>query len=225
MCKCDPDKNITRMSRVLYWGSGSAPCWRVQVALEEKGLEYESKLVSFSNKEHKSPEVLALNPRGQLPTFKDGDAVVNESLAVLLYLQMKYPQKSLMPQDKMPQVLQRLQEGANLDGAMRGVAIAKRNGDEPGSPAFEEKLEALKKELQYWEGYLDEGQGYLVGDSLTLADLNAGLTILYLQRLGASYNDFLHIKQYAEKLKAVPSIDKTWPPHWRESPNQDWLKL
>ena len=86
------------MSRVLYWTSGSPPCWRVQIALEEKGLKYESKLISLSKsgtpllksvlltvtvcndviqcraadfytaEEHKSDEVLALNPRGQVST-------------------------------------------------------------------------------------------------------------------------------------------------------------
>ncbi len=34
--------------RVLYWGSGSTPCWRVQIALAEKDLPYESKLMQFS---------------------------------------------------------------------------------------------------------------------------------------------------------------------------------
>ncbi len=35
--------------RVLIWGSGSAPCWRVMIALEEKGLKYESKQIEFSS--------------------------------------------------------------------------------------------------------------------------------------------------------------------------------
>ncbi len=47
--------------------------------------------------EHKSEEILKLNPRGQVPTFVDGDVVVNESLAALLYIQDKYPSPSLLP--------------------------------------------------------------------------------------------------------------------------------
>jgi glutathione S-transferase len=34
--------------RKIYWGSGSAPAWRVLIALKEKGLEYENKLIEFS---------------------------------------------------------------------------------------------------------------------------------------------------------------------------------
>jgi glutathione S-transferase len=54
---------------------------------------------------HKSPEIQALNPRGQVPTFKDGDIVVNESLAILLYLEDAYPEPSLLPKDKKDRAL------------------------------------------------------------------------------------------------------------------------
>jgi len=51
----------------LYWGSGSPPCWRAMLVLEEKGLSgYPNKLVSFEKKEHKSEEILKWNPRGQV---------------------------------------------------------------------------------------------------------------------------------------------------------------
>lgn len=53
----------------LFWGSGSPPCWRVMLALEEKGLSgYANKLVSFDKGEHKSEEILKWNPRGQVKT-------------------------------------------------------------------------------------------------------------------------------------------------------------
>ena len=50
----------------LYWGSGSTPCWRIQLVLEEKNIPYESKLLSFDKNEHKSEEIMKLNPRGQV---------------------------------------------------------------------------------------------------------------------------------------------------------------
>ena len=49
--------------------------------------------------EHKCDEVKALNPRVQLPTFKDGDAIVNESCGILMYLESQYPEKPLLPSD------------------------------------------------------------------------------------------------------------------------------
>ena len=64
----------------LYWGRSSAYCWRVLLALEHKGLEYRSHLLQFDRQEHKAPQMLAMNPRGQLPVLRDGDYVVFESV-------------------------------------------------------------------------------------------------------------------------------------------------
>ena len=79
----------------VYWGSGSPYSWRVLLALEHKRLAYTSHLLQFSKQEHKSPHMLALNFRGRVPVLKDGDYVVFESLAVLYYLDLKYPEPPL----------------------------------------------------------------------------------------------------------------------------------
>ena len=79
----------------VFWGSGSPYSWRVLLALEYKRLPYTSHLLQFSKQEHKSPHMLALNPRGRVPTLKDGDYVVFESLAVMYYLDRKYPARPL----------------------------------------------------------------------------------------------------------------------------------
>lgn len=56
----------------LLWGAGSR-CWRIMIALEEKGLAgYNQKLLSFDKGEHKSPEVLSINPRGQVGRVDKG---------------------------------------------------------------------------------------------------------------------------------------------------------
>ena len=79
----------------VYWGSGSPYSWRVLLALEHKGLAYTGHLLQLAMQEHKSPHMLALNPRGRVPVLKDGDYVVFESLAVLYYLDRKYPAQPL----------------------------------------------------------------------------------------------------------------------------------
>jgi glutathione S-transferase len=75
----------------FYWGSGSTPCWRVALALEFKGLTYNSHLLHFDLQEHKSPQMLAMNFRGRLPVLRDNDYVVFESLAILYYLDRNTP--------------------------------------------------------------------------------------------------------------------------------------
>ncbi len=83
------------MAIELYWGSGSPFAWRVMLTLEVKGLKYESKLLEFSKGEHKTPAYLRLNPRGKVPTLKDGEFVVYESIAIMAYLDRKYPDPPL----------------------------------------------------------------------------------------------------------------------------------
>src|SRR5215475_13683611 len=79
----------------LYWSSGSPFSWRVMLTLEVKGLAYESKLLEFSKGQNKSPAYLRLNPRGKVPTLKDGDFVLYESLAIMSYLDRKNPDPPL----------------------------------------------------------------------------------------------------------------------------------
>ena len=55
--------------------------------------------------EHKGPEIMALNPRGQVPTLVDGDIIVGESLAALLYLDDAYPEHPLLPSSKKERAL------------------------------------------------------------------------------------------------------------------------
>ena len=83
------------MTIELYWGSGSPYSWRVQLALEYKRLPYESHQLQFSKQEHKSPQMLRMNPRGRVPVLKDGGFIVFESLACLLYLDRRYPEPPL----------------------------------------------------------------------------------------------------------------------------------
>ena len=81
-----------------------------RVALLSKlGSPSTSVVVSYQScvaaEEHKEPEYLALNPRGQMPILIDGDTVVCESLASLLYLDEAYPEHPLLPSDRQQRAL------------------------------------------------------------------------------------------------------------------------
>lgn len=82
--------------------------------------------------ELKSDEVLAINPRGQAPTFKDGDVIVNESMALMQYVEEAYPEPPLLPHaaDKVERALayQRFHETSTLYSALGPIFIAKMTG-------------------------------------------------------------------------------------------------
>ncbi|KAH9684303.1 glutathione S-transferase Z1 [Citrus sinensis] len=62
-------------------------------------LEYEYKAVNLVKGEQFSPEFLKINPIGYVPALVDGDFVVSDSFAILMYLEEKYPQPPLLPSD------------------------------------------------------------------------------------------------------------------------------
>jgi glutathione S-transferase len=71
----------------------------VRWTLQELGVGFEAVTVNMLKGEHRSPEFLKINPAGKLPVLVDGDLVLTESIAIVLYLAEKYAGKGLMPAD------------------------------------------------------------------------------------------------------------------------------
>jgi glutathione S-transferase len=59
--------------------------------LEHKALPYEFRLVSFSNRDHKTPEYLSKNPRRRVPLLEHDGFAIYESHAILTYLDAAFP--------------------------------------------------------------------------------------------------------------------------------------
>ncbi len=70
---------------------------RVRWTLQELGVDFEAVTVNMLKGEHRSPEFLKVNPAGKLPVLVDGDLVLTESIAIVLYLAEKYADKGLIP--------------------------------------------------------------------------------------------------------------------------------
>ncbi|XP_069555664.1 glutathione S-transferase A-like [Brachyistius frenatus] len=215
-------------SMSLLWAAGSAPCWRVMIALEEKKLHgYKHKLLSFEKMEHKSQEVLEINPRGQVPAFKHGDNTLNESSAACLYLenQFKSQGNKLTPDGPAEQALmyQRLMEGVNLTDVLNSVIYYDWfvPEGERHDLAVKRTRDALTTELQLWEGYLQKvaAGSYLAGGAFSLADVIVFPNVAYAFRFGLSAGRYPKLAKYYSLLKDRPSIKTSWPPHWTPSPH------
>src|SRR6266436_1584450 len=72
---------------------------RARWTLQERGVEFEPITVNLVAGEHRRPEFLKINPAGKLPVLVDGDLVLTESVAIVLYLADKYPENGLLPAD------------------------------------------------------------------------------------------------------------------------------
>ena len=86
------------MSRPIlydYWRSSAA--YRVRIALNLKGVDYESRPVNLLEGEQQSDEYRALNPQGLVPMLEIDGHRLTQSLAIINYLDVRYPNQPLIP--------------------------------------------------------------------------------------------------------------------------------
>jgi glutathione S-transferase len=84
------------MSLKLYYASGACS-FVPHTALELAGASYEPVPIKLHRGEQRTPEYLALNPRGQVPVLVDDGEVVTQIVAIAQHLDAKYPQAGLLP--------------------------------------------------------------------------------------------------------------------------------
>ncbi len=70
---------------------------RARWTLQELGVAFESVTVDLRSGENRRPELLKLNPAAKVPVLVDGERVLSESVAIVLYLAEKYPRAGLLP--------------------------------------------------------------------------------------------------------------------------------
>ena len=78
-----------------YWRSSAA--YRVRIALNLKGVDYESRQVDLREDAQKSDEYRALNPQGLVPMLEIDGHRLTQSLAIINYLDLRYPNQPLIP--------------------------------------------------------------------------------------------------------------------------------
>lgn len=163
---------------MILYGSTLSPFVRKVMAFaSEKGIEIELQPTGFPNP---VPAFCEASPFRKMPALVDGDFCLPDSSAIVHYLEAKYPEPALIPAD--PRERGRtiwFDEFADtiLFGCGQKVffnrVVAPRFLGRPGDEAVAEA--ALRDEwppiLDYLEKVVPEGNGYLVGDRLTLADI------------------------------------------------------
>lgn len=86
----------------LYGYELSGNSYKAKLMLSLLGLDYEWIKVDLMAGEHKKPEFLALNPFGQVPLLVDGDVVIADAQAILVYLARQYGQQQWLPLEAEP---------------------------------------------------------------------------------------------------------------------------
>jgi glutathione S-transferase len=220
------------MALELWWGSGSPYSWRALLALEYKQLPYVSHVVQFAKQEHKSPQMLKMNPRGRVPVLKDGDYECFESLAILEYLDRKHPTPPLFgtsPEEAgtIMRVICEYQSYAE-EHIQKIIYAILFQGAEARAEEVERAMGYVMAEARTIESRLSTSS-WLVGEAFCAADIVVypGLQMLLrvldrreAEDLRARFlpleANFPAIAAWAQRIAALPGYERTYPPHWKE---------
>jgi maleylacetoacetate isomerase len=85
------------MKLYSFWRSSAA--YRVRIVLNLKGLDYEIISKRLRQGEHRTSDYLDMNPQGLVPSLDDGSVVLSQSLAIIEYLEERFPSPRLLPAD------------------------------------------------------------------------------------------------------------------------------
>jgi glutathione S-transferase len=178
----------------LYSGPLSLFSRKVEIALREKGLPFERVMVPFTQSQGyspKHPDVLAANPKGQVPVLIDQGLTLYDSTVILEYLEDAYPNPPLYPRAAAERARCRLFDVFADEIMLVPLrALMHRAGPRPPDPerwaADEAKAKRAEAALEDHLAELDQqlrGTPYLCG-AFSAADISVFMAVLYCQRLG-----------------------------------------
>ena len=200
---------------MILYGSSLSPFVRKVLAFAaEKGIELDVHPVGPGDP---NPDFRAASPFGKMPALADGDYRLADSSAIIHYLEALKPDPALIPADaKLRGKTIWYDEFADTILAGCGAkmffnrVVAPRFMNRPGDDAAADKAEReeLPPILDYLETVVPDGDGYLVGDGLTLADIAVASPFANLGHLGCDLGQARHPRTcaYVERILARPSF-------------------
>ena len=200
----------------LYYNPISPNVRRVRLAAAVLGIQLEEKLVDFSKGEHKSPDYLALNPNGAVPMLVDGDFVLTESRAIMQYLASKKPESGLLPRDEAARAdVTRWQfwDAAHFSPQLGTLAFEKvikvmMGMGEPDQGKIQEALSNFRRFAAVLNERL-QGRSYVVGNTLTIADLTLASSLMYAAQTEPPISEFPNVQAWFSRITALDGWIKT----------------
>jgi glutathione S-transferase len=190
----------------LHRAAPSGHSHRAQLMLSLLGLPAELVDVNLPGREQKSPPFLAKNAFGQVPVLEDGEVVIADSNAILVYLASRYDESGRwLPRD--PVAAANVQRWLSVaagplhsgPGAARLVALF-------GFPLDGERARQGAEQLfAVLEGHLT-GRRFLVGEAPTIADVAIYTYTAHAPEGGVSLEPYPAIRGWLERIEALPGF-------------------
>jgi GSH-dependent disulfide-bond oxidoreductase len=196
---------------IKFFYSGAPNPMKVALFLEEAGLPYEPIPIDTRKGEQHKPEFLAINPNAKVPAIIDGDAIVFDSNAILLYLAEKTRQ--FLPENTPKargELLSWLMFVASGLGPFAGQSVHFRNYAPEKVPyAINRYMYEAQRHFGILDARLAERR-YMLGDIYTIVDMAVwGWARLVPMVLGEdAWTKFPHLKRLVDEISARPAAQR-----------------
>lgn len=197
----------------LYSGPLSLFTAKVRIALAEKGIDYERIEVPFGRQgyEPKHPKVIEINPKQQVPVFVDGEdgaVALWDSTVIVEYLDERWPDPRLLPEDPGERARVRMAELHADEVFFPSVWILIANvfygGGDPDEIAAAKT--ALAREYAALDARL-KGREWIAADRFNPADVTYRLATLFASTLGAAPSpELANLGEWIARMDAKPSV-------------------
>ncbi|MFM7365694.1 MAG: glutathione S-transferase family protein [Cuspidothrix sp.] len=194
----------------LYHAPISPNSRRVWITLIEKGLDFELIELKLDGEQFR-PDFLAINPFSHIPTLVDDGFNVVESLAILDYLEAKYPQPRMLPENPQDLAIVKMVElvTANELYSATTMFLPQILGLSKLDP---EKADQAKQKitvvLKFFENLLGD-RPYFGSEEITLAEVVAGTVIPLVPQAGIPLENYPKINTWCNNLIARPAWQTT----------------
>ena len=202
----------------LYNSNNSPNALRTRAVIFELGLTPEIINVDIAKGENRTPEYLALNPNGKVPTLVDGEVIIWESRAINAYLAARHPEHNLYPADLVVRAAidqWSYWQAIHLGPAMQRVAFERVQKKlfgrgEPDESTIAGELKTVAELLGVFDQAL-AGKEWVAG-GLSLADFALATTFQLRKPGRLGVEAYPNVTAWIERLEARPSWAKAVTP-------------
>jgi maleylacetoacetate isomerase len=202
-----------------YWRSSAA--YRVRIALNLKGIEYETVTVSLTpgDDEQKSEAYREINPQGLVPFYDDGEVATGQSMAILEYLEEAHSDIALLPQDERDCAAVRsfcLGIGCDIHplNNLRVISYVKKDlgaSDEQFAAWYSHWIHEGFRSAEIFANEHSTDGKFVFGDSATLADCFLVPQMYNARRFNVDVSTFPTLVGIVDACNELPAFKAAYP--------------
>lgn len=202
---------MSQVTLYHYWRSSCS--WRVRWALELKNISYKSVAVNLLKQEQKTSSYLSKNPTAQVPCIEYQGEYLGESIAIIEWLDEKFPGHKLFPSDPWSKAKVRQLVGVLASGTqpIQNLKILKQV-DAIGGNRTDWGKKYISEGLEVYESLIQNTAGsFSFGGSITAADLCLIPQVYNAKRFGVDMSQFPICERIYQSSLKLSSCDKAAP--------------